>query len=102
MKRKDGIKLKFRWARILSPKQCFCGFKDIPDRFTFYSDEVGTAIMWIVFILCAPFIALYFVFKFPISIIKFLHKVKTAPKEAIQNNKRLEYVCKIKQGDSEE
>lgn len=102
MKRKDGIKLKFRWARILSPKQCFYDFKYIPDRFTFYSDEVGTVIMWIVFILCVPFIVLYLIFKFPINIIKFLHKAKTAPKEAIQNNKLFEYVCEIKQGDFKE
>lgn len=95
MRRKDGIELKFKWRRILSHKQCFYDFKYMPDRFTWYAEEIGTVIMWIALILCSPIIAIWCILDFPRKVIRFLHTAKTEPKEKILNNKHFDYFCEI-------
>lgn len=95
MKRKDGIVLKMKWHRILSPKQCFYDFKYMPERFTSCSETIGTIIMWIVFILFSPIIAIWYILDFPRHIIKFLYKAKTLPKERVINNRHISYFCDV-------
>lgn len=91
MKRNDGVKVKIHWSILFKPKQIFYGFTGILDDFLWVSDKVGIVVMWILFILCSPIIALITLLIFPVRIVLFLKRVKQSPYELLCRQQRFGY-----------
>lgn len=95
MKRKDGIRLKIKWNRVFTPRQIFYGIQYIPNKFYDCSEAVGNVIMFIALIICLPFICLFYIFYFPIRVMRFLYRVKRFPKDGIENNRNFAYFFEV-------
>lgn len=85
MKLKDGRKVKLKWREILHPRQIWgLYFGKIKDDYLYVSDEVGTVVMWIAYIISFPILLIFSILYFPIDVIRFKRTVKNAPDELIK------------------
>lgn len=101
MKLKDGRKVKLKWREILHPRQIWAMYLgEIKDNYLWVSDEVGTVVMWIAYIISFPILLIFSILYFPIDVIRFKRTLKNAPEELIK--KEVLWTIEKEQEDKEE
>lgn len=85
MKLKDGRKVKLKWREILHPRQIWDMYLGkIKDDYLWVSDEVGSVVMWIAYIISFPILLIFSLLYFPIDVVCFKRKLKNMPEEVIK------------------